>query len=146
MLDQHRRAEQVIHRHVEIALNLRRVQIQSQRAARAGGFQQVRHELRGDRNPRLIFSILPRIAVIGEHRSDPPCRGALEGIDHQQQLEKVAVHRVMARLYDEYICAAHVFQDLEIDFAVAKAAQQRFAKGNVQVLADALCEHGVRRS
>ena len=46
IFDQHRRTVQVIDRHVEIALNLRRVQIQSQRAACSGGFEQVGDQLR----------------------------------------------------------------------------------------------------
>ena len=45
---QHRAGEQVIHRDVEEALNLRRVQIDKQSAIRAGRGQQIGHELRRD--------------------------------------------------------------------------------------------------
>src|SRR5271169_6019183 len=45
MLDQDGRAVQVIDGNVEVALNLRRVQIERQRAACAGCFQQVGDEL-----------------------------------------------------------------------------------------------------
>ncbi len=134
----------MIHGHVEIALNLRRVQIQSQRPAGARGFQQVRHELRGDRNSRLVFAVLPRVTVIREHGGNSPCRRALERVDHQQQFHQVAVHRVMARLHDKHVRAANVFQYLEINLAVAKAAEQRLAQRHVQVAANTFRQYRIR--
>src|SRR5215469_7497763 len=146
VFNQHRRAVQMIHRDVEVTLNLRRVQIQSQRATRARSFQQIRHELRGDRDARLVFAVLPRVAVVRQHRGNAPSRRALECVNHQQQLEQVVIHRVMARLHDEDVCAADVFQNLEINLAITEPAQQCLAQRNIQVFADAFREHGVRRA
>jgi len=77
---QHRRGVQVIHGHVEIPLYLRRMQIQSQRSARSRRFQQIRHQFRGDRHPRLVLAVLPRIAVIRQHRGNSPGRGARQAL------------------------------------------------------------------
>ena len=134
----------MIHGHVEIALNLWRVQIQCECPAGTGRFQQVRHEFRGDRNPGLVFAVLPRIAVIRQHRRNTPCRRALKRVDHQQQLQQVAVHGGMARLHDEYVCAAHILQNLEINLTVAESPQQRFAQRHVQVAADTLRQYRIR--
>ena len=134
----------MIHGHVEIALNLRGVQIQCQGPARSRGFQQVRHKLRGDRNTRLVFPVLPRIAVIRQHRGDPPGRRALKRVDHQQQLQQVVVHGGMARLHDEYVRAAHILQNLKINFTVAESPEERFAQRHVQVAADALRQKRIR--
>ncbi len=141
---QHWRAIQVIHGHVEITLDLRRMQVQCQRPARTRGFQQVRHELRGDGNSWLVFAVLPRIAVIRQNCSNAPGRRALERVDHQQQFHQVAVHGSMARLHDKHIGTANIFQNLEINFAVAEAPEQRLAQRHVQVAADALRQYRIR--
>jgi hypothetical protein len=59
----------MIHRNVEKPLDLLRVQIHRQNAVRAGGHEQVRHQLRRDRHARLVFAILPRVTV---KRHAPP--------------------------------------------------------------------------
>jgi hypothetical protein len=52
----------------------------------------------------------------------------------------------MAGLHDKNIRATHIFQNLKINFAVAKAAEHGLAQRHVQVLADSLCEHGIGSS
>ena len=64
IIDQHGRCVQVIHRHVEVALNLRRVQIERQRAVRAGGLHQIGDQLRGNRHARLVLAVLARVTVV----------------------------------------------------------------------------------
>jgi len=49
----------------------------------------------------------------------------------------------MARLHDENIRAANVFENLEINFAITESAEQRFPQRNVQMTADALRQHWV---
>ena len=55
----HRRRVEVIHRDVEKSLDLLRVQIHRENPVRARRHEQIRHELRRDRNARLIFAVLP---------------------------------------------------------------------------------------
>src|SRR5260370_26191610 len=49
----------------------------------------------------------------------------------------------MARLHDEDVGSADVFENLEINFAIAEPPEKRLAQRHIQVLADALCEHRV---
>src|SRR5258708_11353112 len=121
MLDENRGAVQMVDRYVEIALNLRSVQIQRERAAGACGFEQVRDELRGDRDARLVFAVLPGVAVVRQHCGDAPSGRAFESVNHKQELEQVVVHRVTTRLHDEDIGAANVFENLKINLSVTEA-------------------------
>jgi len=134
----------MIHRNIEIALNLRCVQVQGQRAARPGGLQQIGNQLRGDWDARLVFAVLPGVAVVWQNRGDPPCRGAFERVDHQQQLEQVAIHRMATRLHHEYIRAPHILQNLKINLAIAEPAEIRFAKRHIQMPANVLREREIR--
>jgi hypothetical protein len=88
MIHQDRRREQVIDRDVEKALQLRGMQIDDQRAVRARCGQQISHQLRGNRNPRFVLSILPSVTKIGNHRGNPPSRSPFQRVDHQQQLHQ----------------------------------------------------------
>jgi hypothetical protein len=50
----------------------------------------------------------------------------------------------MARLHDEHIRTANVFQNLKIYFAVTEASEQRFTERHIQVLADAFRQNRIR--
>src|SRR5208282_581820 len=91
---QHGRTIEVIHGHVKITLNLRSVQVQSERAAGAGRFQEVGDELRGYRNTRFVLAVLTSIAVVRKDGGDAPGGSALESVNHQKQLQEVVVHRI----------------------------------------------------
>ncbi len=56
----------------------------------------------------------------------------------------MAVDWSMARLHDEYVRPANIFQNLEIDFAVAEAAEQGLAQRHIQVAADAFRQNRIR--
>ena len=59
------RGEKVIDWNIEKPLDLSRVQVQSKHTIRTGPLNQVCNQPGGDRHPRLIFPILPRIPIIG---------------------------------------------------------------------------------
>src|SRR5579863_5461950 len=56
----------------------------------------------------------------------------------------MVVDRIVAGLHNEDISAAHIFQNLKIDFAIAETAEHGFAQRNVEMLADGFCQHRVR--
>ena len=62
--DKDRRGIKVVHRNIKEALNLRGVQIDRQQAIGAGHRNQIRDQLRRDRNARAVLLIGPAIAVI----------------------------------------------------------------------------------
>ena len=116
---------QVVHGDVEEALDLGRVQVERQRAIGPGRGYQIGNQLGGDRHPANVLAVLPRIAVIGEHGGDPRRTGALEAVEHDQQLHQVLVHGRAGRLHDKDVAAAHVFFNAHGDFAVGKIRQRR---------------------
>src|SRR5580700_1619938 len=139
-----RRSVQVIDGNVKVALNLWGVQVERQCAACAGCFEKVGDELRRYRDARLIFAVLSGVAVVRQYGGDTPGGCTFEGINHQEQLEQVVVHRIAARLNHEDVGAAHVFEDLKINLAIAEASQAGLTQRYIQMRADALCQRQIR--
>ena len=102
----------------------------------AGRAQQVRHELGRDRHPRLVLPVLPRVAVVRDHRRDARRRRAPERVDHDAQLDQVLVDRPARRLHDEHVGAADVLVDLERDLRVRKAVQPGLPERHAQEFRD----------
>jgi hypothetical protein len=50
----------------------------------------------------------------------------------------MAIDRITTRLHNENIVAAHIFENLKINFSITKAVELGFAQRNIQMLADAL--------
>ncbi len=122
----------MVDRDVKERLNLRLVQIHREHAIRARRAQQVRDQLRGNRHPRLVFPILPRVAVIRNHGRDARRRRAAERVDHDHQLHDVLIDRCRVvragRLHDENIGAPDVLVDLERDFRIGKPLEPRLTE------------------
>src|SRR5258708_6641714 len=146
VFDQHGRAVEGVHRNVEIALNLGRMQIERKSTACGGGFQQGRNQLGGYRDAGLVFAVLPRIAVIRENSGDAPGGRAFERVNHEQQFEQVAVHRERAGLHDEDIGAAHVFKNLKINFTIAEPVELALADPHVQMPPNAFAQNPLSRT
>ena len=138
--------EAVVHRHVEEALDLLGVEIHGEHAVDADGREEVGHDLGGDRHAgRAQAAVLAGIAEVGDHRGDAACRGAADGIDHDDELHEVVVGRRAGRLDDEHVVAAHVLVDLHVDLAVAEGVDGGVAKPGVEPGGDFLGKvgHGV---
>ena len=80
--DVHR--EQVVHRAVEEALDLRGVQVDGEDPVGAGGLEQVGDQPGGDRLPAAVLLVLAGVRVERQHDRDPLGRAALERVDHDQ--------------------------------------------------------------
>ena len=62
---EHRGGVQVVDRHVEKALNLRRVQVHRQHAVGPGPRDEVGHQLGRDRHAAFVLAVLPGVAEVG---------------------------------------------------------------------------------
>ncbi len=93
-------------------------------------------QLGGDRLARLDLAVLPRVAVVGNDRRDPPGRRALEGVDHDEQLHQVVVDRPAGRLHDEHVGAAHRLADVHRDLPVGKVPDLALAERQPEVAGD----------
>ncbi len=138
--------EEVIHGHVEEALDLGGVQVHGQDAVGAGGGDEVRHQLGGDGHPGFVLAVLTRVAVVGDHRRQAGGARALEGIEHDQELHQVLVHGGGGGLNHEDVRPPHVVLDLEPDLAVAEAREVGAAQGDPQRAGDALAQARVGAS
>src|SRR6266566_8462492 len=103
----------MVHRDVEKALYLLRVQVHREHAAHSGSMKKIRHELGGDGDARLIFPILSRIAEERDDRRNAIGAGPTCRINHDEQLHEMLVGWRTSRLNDENVTAANIFLDLD---------------------------------
>ena len=109
--EQHGRGVDVVHGHVEEALNLVRVQVHREHAVDAGCADELGHELRCDRHAGCARTpVLARVAKVRNQRRDSAGRGALAGIGHDEKLHEILVSWRAGRLDQEYVAAADVLQ------------------------------------
>ena len=101
-LAEHRHARELIGRHREEALDLRRVQIDRQHAVGARRRQHVGHQARGDRDARLVLLVAARVRKVRQHRGHPPRRRVLERIEQDEQLDDV-----LATAADRPVCTTN---------------------------------------
>ena len=134
----------MVHRDIEISLNLRRVQVQRQHPARTRRFQQVRHKFGGDGHARPVFAVLARVRIIRNHRRDAPSRSTLERVNHQQQLHQVEINRMAAGLHHEYIRAPHIFENLIARLAVAELPVLGLPQRDAHIIANSFRQLGIR--
>src|SRR5215813_2774456 len=121
------RREEVIHRHVEEALDLPGVEIHGKDAVAARGGDEVRNELGRDGDASHHLAILAAVAVVGKDRGDAPGRRALEGVQHHQKLHEVVVHGRAGGLDHEDVLAAddHLMELLVMLDAFKRASAGR---------------------
>ncbi len=133
---QHWRAEQVVGRDVEKALDLASVEIDRQHAVGAGAGDQVGDEFSGNRRARTGLPVLPGIAEIGDDGGDAPGRSATQRVGHDQRLHQVIVGRRRRGLNDERVLSANVFLDLDKHFHVGEAPNLTFGQGHAEIGGD----------
>src|SRR5690606_8515978 len=90
VVGQHRRAVDVVHRHVEEALDLVGVQVDGEHAVDADHGQHVGHHLGADRHAGgTRAAVLAGVAEVGHDGGDTRRRGTAEGIGHHHQFHQV---------------------------------------------------------
>ena len=113
-------------------LDLLGMKVHGQDAVGAGRDQEVRHELGGDGNARLVLAVLAGVAVEGEDRGDALGRGAAGRVQHDQQFHQVLVRRGTGRLDDVDVAAADVLHVLDEDLAFGEASDLDVAQRHFQ--------------
>ncbi len=96
------------------------MEIHPDHAVGTGRHHEICGEFCADRHPRLVLSILPPIAEIGDDRRHPSRGSALRGIDQEQQLHD-RVRWSDGGLNDEYISPTRI----ELDAALAIIDKRR---------------------
>ena len=84
---------ELVHGNIEEALQLALMKIERKDAVCTGNLQHVGDEARGDRHARLIFLVGAAVAVVRNDGGDAACRGALECVDHDQELHDGGAYR-----------------------------------------------------
>ena len=120
---QDRQREQMVHRPVEEALDLRGVQVDGHQPVRARGGEQVSDQPRRDRFAPPALLILPRVAEERHHHRDPLRRRPLERVDHDQVFHDPLVDRRGVALQHEGVAAANRLKEPDHDLAVGEVVQ-----------------------
>ena len=89
---------EVVDRHREEPVHLRRVQGHGQHPGCAGGDQQVGNQPGADGDPRRILLVRARVREVRDDRGDVRRRCTTRGVEHQEQLEEVLLNRWHQRL------------------------------------------------
>ena len=129
---------QIVHRNVEEALDLGGVQVHGQHPVRARGGEHVGHQLGGDGVTGLGLAVLPGIAVVGDDRGDAAGGGALQRVDHDEQLHEIVVHRGAGGLDHEHVAAADRLVQGDENLPVGEGTDLRLAQFGSHQLADLL--------
>jgi hypothetical protein len=121
------------------------VQVQGEDPVRAGDLDQLRHQLGGDGNARLVLAVLARVPVVRRHHRDPLGGREKARVEQDQELHQV-LRRRLRGLDDEDIHAADVLVDLALDLAVRKTIQRDVAHRYAELLGHLFRERAVRSS
>src|SRR5690606_495137 len=114
IIDQDRRAVDVVHRNIEEALNLVGMQVNSQNAVYADDIKHVGHNLGADRYARRARpAVLAGITEIGDNGGDAGGGGATQSVGHHDQFHQIVVGRCAGWLDHEHILAAHIFIEFD---------------------------------
>lgn len=104
---QHQRLRpKVIHRDIEEALDLASMQVHRNNMLAPRHRQHIRHQLRRNGCPRLVFLVHAGIREAGNDCRDPPRTSGLAGRDENEELHEVVVHVVAARLDNKDVLVA----------------------------------------
>ena len=126
----------MVDRDIEEALDLLRVQIDGQHAVRAGGGEQIGHELGRDRHAGFIFTVLPGITEKGDHRGDARGGRTAHRVDHDEQFHDAVISRSAGGLDDVNVAAADILVDLHERFTVGEAVDRSRSQRHAEVFAD----------
>ncbi len=121
------------------------MQVHREHPIGSSGFDEIGNQLRANGVSRLVFSVLPRVSVIGDHGGDRACRRALERVDHHEELHQVGVGGRARGLNHITLRAPDGLAHLEVDLTVLKAPDDGVAHRDAEPIGDFMGEFGVGR-
>ena len=130
---------------VEVALDLRGVEVEAEDAVGAGGLDELRDERGRDRDAGLVLAVLAGVAVVRQDGGDPLGGGAADGVDHDEELHVGLVRGLAGRLDDEDVASADALVDLDELLAIRELQDVDAAERLADVGGNALGEGGVDR-
>ena len=131
----------MVQRDIEEALDLGRMQVNSDDTGNARALQQVSHQLGRNGFAATGLAVLPGIAVERDHGRNVIGGSALERICHNQQFHDIVIdNRAACRLNNKHIFSAHAFVDHRLHFTVVKAVDHRIAQRGSQICRDFTCQ------
>src|SRR6266700_1000449 len=133
-----------VHRTVEEALDLRRVQVDGHQGVRSRRPEQVGHQPGRDRLAAAALLVLPRVAEQRRHHRDPVGRRPLERVDHDELLHDPLVDRRGVTLQHEGVAAPDRLEEAHEDLAVGEVEQGGGGRLDAEVVGDLQAELGVR--
>ena len=136
-------AGQVVHGDVKEALDLVSVQVHGQHAVGTGGGDHVGHQLGGDGIAGLGLAVLTGIAEVGDDGGDTAGRGALERIDHDEQLHQIVVDGRAGGLDHEHIAAADGLIQGRKNLSIRESANLGLTQLGAHEPADLFCQLGI---
>ena len=134
---------QLVNRHAEKPVHLRRMQRHGQHAIGARRGQQIGHQTATQRDARRVFLVRAGIGKIGDDSGDARRRGAAGRIEHEQQLHQIVLHRRAERLDDEHILLAAIGLQLHFQTIIGKALEPGRLQGDAEMGADLLGKFGM---
>ena len=131
---------EVIHRHGEESVYLRRVEVHRQYPVDAGGDQQVGDETASQGDAGGVLFVGTGVGVVRDHRRDLRRRRATGRVDHQQQLHQMLLGGRHERLHDVDVALPAVGEQLGLKTVVAEPGDLHVAPGNLQMVADLISQ------
>ena len=129
---------QVVHRHAEEPVHLRRVQCHRQYPVGPGRHHEVGHQPAADRDARRVLLVRARVRVVRHHHGRPRGRGALGRVQHEQQLDQVLLDRRHERLDEVDVALPAVGLQLHFEAIVGESLHAYRLQRRLQVPADLL--------
>ena len=145
-LAQDRHRVEIVDRHVEEALELRRVQVHGDHAVDARALDRVGAHPGADRDPGLVLLVALRVAEVRDHGGDRRRAGALERVDPEQQLHEVVVGGERRALHQEGVPAADVLEHPHEEVAFGEPQRLAGPERATEVLGDRRAEADARRA
>ena len=133
----------VVHRTVEEALNLIRVQVHRDDAVRAGCLQEICDQAGGDGLAAQVLFILTRIWVERQDRGNALGGTTLQRIDHDELFHQPLIKRLGMRLHDEAVSTAHGLFEADEDLTIGEVPGGGRNQISLEFLCHCLCQFWV---